>query len=81
MLPANYVAAFRAWERIPEGNKVGADQLTLLSFSDQYLDVIVVDNVTTTVNSNASVLEFDVLSEFGVVQIIDSLLMIPNVSL
>ena len=81
MSTANYVAAFRAWERIPEGIKTGTDQLTLTSLLGEYLTVTVVDNVTTTINSNASVLEFDVLSEFGVVQIIDKLLMIPGVDL
>ena len=81
MSTANYVAAFRAWEQIPEGIKTGTDQFTLTSLFGEYLTVTAVDNVTSTINSNASVLEFDVLSEFGVVQIIDTLLMIPGIDL
>jgi uncharacterized surface protein with fasciclin (FAS1) repeats len=80
MVPANYVAAFRAWERIPEGTKDAAstDQLSLLSDASGILEVVVVNNETTTINGEANVVEFDVFSEFGVVQIIDSLLMIST---
>ena len=83
MAPANYVAAFRAWERIPEGTRDAAktDQLSLLSDASDILEVVVVNNETTIINGAANIVQFDVFSEHGVIQIIDSLLIFTGFSL
>jgi len=78
---ANYVSKFQAWKRIPEGTKVGTDQIVLQSKSNSLLTVTFVNNETTTINDIAKVLEFDLFSEFGIVQIIDELLIIDGLSL
>ena len=72
IVSGNFVRS--CWWTIPIGNMVSDNELRLVSVAGQSLDLMI-NHEGVTINGNVRIVEEDIFSEYGVIQIIDKVLL------
>jgi uncharacterized surface protein with fasciclin (FAS1) repeats len=75
VVTGNFVKS--CWWSIPTGTKLSDNDLRLQSFSGQSLDLLI-QNDSVIINGDVRIIQEDIFSEHGIVQIIDKVILIAK---